>query len=144
MPAVAPRVAGGLGMARQSKAVSRRGEPDQFLRGLGSRIREARKQAGLTGPELAEKVGTTRTWIYSVEEGRQNVTIQGLRRLLRALGLELQEVLPAGDLAKDLAKVRRVHQASAALILLLGSLLEDLQELHAATAAMLGQDDEPK
>ena len=130
-------------MARQSKALDgAQAEPDQFLRTIGARVREARKRAGLTGQQLAETIGTTKTWIYSVEEGRQNVTIQGLRRLLRALGLDIREVVSTGaDLPQDAARLRRLHQTSSALILLLGPVLDELRELKALTGAALGHED---
>src|SRR4051812_18258799 len=126
-------------MARQSRAANGpRAEPDPLLQAIGSRIREARKRAGLTGPQLAEAIGTNKTWIYSIEEGRQNVTIQGLRRLLRALGLEIQEIMPSGpDLSEEMARVRRLHQTSSALILLLAPVLDELREMQAATGALL-------
>ncbi|MDO9712823.1 helix-turn-helix domain-containing protein [Paracraurococcus lichenis] len=129
-------------MARHSGASNGpRAEPDPLLQAIGSRIREARKRAGLTGSQLAETIGTNKTWIYSIEDGRQNVTIQGLRRLLRALGLEIQEVMPSGpDLSEEMARVRRLHNTSSALILLLVPLLDELRELQAATAEVLGAE----
>lgn len=130
-------------MARQSKAPDgAKAEPDRLLQTIGARVREARKQAGLTGQQLAEAIGTTKTWIYSVEEGRQNVTLQGLRRLLRALGLDLHEVVSTGpDLPQETARLRRLHQTSSALILLLGPVLDELRELKTLTGAALGHDE---
>lgn len=131
-------------MARHPKpSDGTRADPDHFLQAIGVRIRDARKRAGLTGQQLADAVGTTKTWIYSVEEGKQNVTIQGLRRLLRALGLELQEVLPSGpDLSKETARLQRLHQTSAVLILQLAPLLDELRELQALTGPVLQREDE--
>ena len=124
-------------MVRRTKASNQtRAEPDEFLLALGGRIRQARTQAGLSGQQLATAASTTKTWVYAVEDGKQNVTIQGLRRLLRALNLEIQDILPPGpDLATETVRIQRLHQASSVLILQLTPLLEALRELQALTAS---------
>lgn len=127
-------------MARQPKASDRaRAEPDHFLKALGANIKQARLQAGLTGAQLAAAAGTTKTWVYAVEEGKQNVTIQGLRRLLAALGLGIHDVLPSGpDLTREVERMRRLHQTATVLILQLAPLLDELRELQALTAPAAG------
>ncbi len=55
----------------------------------GDLLREARLRAGLTQAELAERVGTARSQISRYERGDVLPSLETLRRLIRACGLEL-------------------------------------------------------
>ena len=55
----------------------------------GDLLREARLRAGLTQGELAERVGTARSQISRYERGDVLPSLETLRRLIRACGLEL-------------------------------------------------------
>ena len=52
-------------------------------------LREARLRAGLTHAELAERSGTARSQISRYERGDVLPSLETLRRLVRACGLEL-------------------------------------------------------
>ena len=56
--------------------------------GKNLRLRDARREKGLTQQALAEAVGVTRQTIHAVESGEYNPTI----RLCRALGKTLDEL----------------------------------------------------
>lgn len=122
-------------MARRPRASEQaRAEPDEFLQAIGSRIREARTRAGLTGAQVASTIGAAKTWVYAVEDGQQNFTIQALRRLLRALDLDIHDVLPSTpSLSDEASRLQRLHQTSSTLILQLGDVLHELRELRALT-----------
>jgi len=61
-------------------------------------IREARKRAGLTQTELAERVGTTQSAIARLERGVGHPTMQRISELVDACGLELQvRLVPSDD-----------------------------------------------
>ena len=61
-------------------------------------MREARKRAGLTQTELAERVGTTQSAIARLERGHGHPTMQRISELVEACGLELQvRLVPAED-----------------------------------------------
>ena len=53
-------------------------------------IRDARKQAGLTQAELADRAGTTQPVIARAERSDTNPTLETLERLLEAAGYELE------------------------------------------------------
>jgi len=55
----------------------------------GDLLREARLRAGLTQAELAERAGTARSQISRYERGDVLPSLEVLRRLIRACGLEL-------------------------------------------------------
>ena len=55
----------------------------------GDLLREARLRADLTQGELAERAGTARSQISRYERGDVLPSLETLRRLVRACGLEL-------------------------------------------------------
>jgi transcriptional regulator with XRE-family HTH domain len=79
---------------------------------FGQLLRNARKAAGLTQDEVAERVGLKRTSITNIERGRQHIPLHQLFRLADAVGVAPEELLPgpqeAGDghLAAEAATVR--------------------------------------
>lgn len=52
-------------------------------------LRQARRRAGLTQAELARRVGRPQSQIARWESGRVEPSLESLRRLIRACGLEL-------------------------------------------------------
>jgi len=60
-------------------------------------VREARRRAGLTQRELAERVGTTQSSIARVESGRTAPSFESVLHLVRACGLDLDVMLVERD-----------------------------------------------
>jgi len=52
---------------------------------VGSRIRELREKRSHTQESLALKSGLDRTYINSVENGRRNISVQALEKIILAL-----------------------------------------------------------
>lgn len=79
----------------------RRAEIDQMKQDLaiGSQIYQARKAAGLTQAELAERVGTTQSIISDLEDAEyQGHSMAMLRRIAAALDLTVQvSFIPSAD-----------------------------------------------
>lgn len=63
-----------------------------ILKTLGIRIREHRKKRGLTQDEVADRAGVSQGYIGSVERGEQNLTVESLEKILRAIGMEFDEL----------------------------------------------------
>jgi len=88
-------------------------------------VREARKRAGLTQTELAERVGTTQSAIARLERGHGHPTMQRISELVEACGLELQVRLVAADVDDwemveshlRLAPAERLAKLSGAVLL---------------------------
>lgn len=53
---------------------------------IAQTLKEERIKAGLTQQELAERMGTKKTYISRVETGRQNINLTTLFRLFDCLG----------------------------------------------------------
>jgi transcriptional regulator with XRE-family HTH domain len=59
---------------------------------FGSRIRELRKQKGLSQESLALACNLDRTYVGSVERGERNVSLLNIHKLARALGVDVREL----------------------------------------------------
>lgn len=76
-------------------------------------IREARRRAGLTQHELAERAGTTQSAIARLESGRSDPGFDTVRRLMRLSGFNLLVALDPyddSDLAQAIANLKRTAE----------------------------------
>ncbi len=53
-------------------------------------LRDRRKELKITQKELAERVGTARSYIARVEKGETDMQLSSLLRIARALGIEFK------------------------------------------------------
>ena len=61
----------------------------QTTRDLGLRIRDARRDRGLSQAELAERIGASRHWVILLERGETSAGLDLVLRALSAVGLWL-------------------------------------------------------
>lgn len=59
---------------------------------IGNRIRELRKETGLSQEKFAAKIGMDRTYFASVELGKRNISIVNLEKIADGLGVSLAEL----------------------------------------------------
>lgn len=59
---------------------------------LGNRIRELRKQTGLSQEKFALSIGMDRTYFASVELGKRNVSIINIEKIAKGLNVTLAEL----------------------------------------------------
>ncbi len=89
-------------MARQQRASDKADRVrDEFLDAIGQRIKIARVRAGLTQKQLAEKINSSPSWVYLVEDGQQNVQVQSLRKVAEALDVSIHSLLPDSSGSTD-------------------------------------------
>lgn len=74
---------------------------------LGEKIRELRRETGLTQEELAEKAGVSVNFIGKAERGESAASVRTLRVIARALGMGLKDLFDfpdedAGEIAGDI------------------------------------------
>lgn len=62
-------------------------ECDAFV--IGEQLKEERLKAGLTQEQLAEKIGTKKSFISRVEKGRADIQLTTLVKLFRGLGRQI-------------------------------------------------------
>ena len=67
---------------------------------VGSRIRELRKSLELSQEALALKAEVDRTYVTDVENGRRNVSLEILERLIKALNISFTDFFNSKDFKK--------------------------------------------
>lgn len=67
---------------------------------IGHRIKELRKELGLSQESLAYKAEVDRTYVTDVENGRRNVSVEILERLIKALDVSITEFFNAKEFKK--------------------------------------------
>jgi transcriptional regulator with XRE-family HTH domain len=68
-------------------------EENAYLRLIGIRIRELRTQLELSQEKLAFGCDLDRTYIGSIERGERNISIINLRKIAKALKIEVSALL---------------------------------------------------
>lgn len=68
---------------------------------IGRLVRDARKQRGLTQTELASQLNTSQSAIHRIESGNQNLSLEMINRIARALESPL--IVPGGRTAMNLS-----------------------------------------
>ncbi len=58
---------------------------------FGKRVRELRQEQGLSQEALAFKAGIDRTYMTSIENGKRNVSIQNIEKVITALEITVKE-----------------------------------------------------
>ena len=67
--------------------------PDDLRSIFGQNVRAARIKAGLTQDQLAERTGLTQQYVSLVEAGHQNITLDTMAALARAVGRDVIALL---------------------------------------------------
>jgi DNA-binding XRE family transcriptional regulator len=68
------------------RPVSKRPKVDPWLKSVGENLRQARKNAGLTQEQVAERADLAPRTIQKIESGRITILITTLRRLRAVVG----------------------------------------------------------
>lgn len=58
---------------------------------VGSRIRELRNEMGLSQEKLALKADIDRTYLAGVEQGKRNLSIKSLDKIIKALEISFHD-----------------------------------------------------
>jgi transcriptional regulator with XRE-family HTH domain len=67
---------------------------------VGLRIRQLRKEQELSQEALGYKAEVDRTYVTDVENGRRNVSVEILERLIKALGVPVSEFFNSKEFKK--------------------------------------------
>ena len=68
--------------------MSEHSRAENYLRRIGTLIRDARKHRGLTQAQLAESLGSSQSAVNRIEQGQQNLSVEMLTRISEALDSE--------------------------------------------------------
>jgi len=61
-------------------------EDEKFLSAIGSFIKETRQKKGLSQVEVCSKLKMDKTYLSSIENGRQNLSLLTLKKIFEAMG----------------------------------------------------------
>jgi transcriptional regulator with XRE-family HTH domain len=67
---------------------------------IGRRIKELRKKEAITQEALAYNAEVDRTYVTDVENGRRNVSVEILERLVKALNVSFAEFFDSKEFKK--------------------------------------------
>jgi len=67
---------------------------------VGLRIRELRNKIGISQEALANKAEIDRTYVTDVENGRRNISIENLAKLVNALQVEFKDFFDSPNFNK--------------------------------------------
>lgn len=67
---------------------------------VGQRIKELRLELGISQEALGNKAGVDRTYVTDVENGRRNVSVEILEKLIKALEVSFQDFFTAKEFKK--------------------------------------------
>lgn len=59
---------------------------------LGERIKELRKETGLSQEKFALKIYMDRTYFATVESGKRNISIQNIEKIAKGLNITISEL----------------------------------------------------
>lgn len=66
---------------------------NRVLKNIGESVRSRRTDAGFSQEKLAEKADVHRNYIGKIERGEQNLTVQSLIHLAKALRCKASDIL---------------------------------------------------
>lgn len=69
---------------------------ETLRKSLGERVRQLRREAGLSQEDFADACGFARSYMSRIERGTSNLSLDGIERLAVAFGVTV------GELFKDL------------------------------------------
>ncbi len=61
---------------------------------FGKKLRELRRKVGLSQEELGFKSGLHRTYIGSIERAEQNISVDNIHKLAKALDVKVKDLFP--------------------------------------------------
>ena len=70
---------------------------------IGETVEQMRLEKGWTQEELADKIGSSQSAIHRIEKGRQNVSLETIKRLSEAFG---SQILSINDSASQSYRIR--------------------------------------
>lgn len=77
-----------------SRVLNQNSMPNKVLVFLSTKIREKRKELGLTQQQLADCVGLSRVQIVNIEMCKNGTTYEGVYNLCCAFNCEISELFP--------------------------------------------------
>ena len=106
---------------------------DDVLRTVGDRLREARARAGLTQKQLGDRAGVKQSYIYELERGQTNISLNTLVKMADVLRMDVRDLLPqTGPAPLSLVALDRLLEVCERILALLSARQRQETELLGA------------
>lgn len=92
LPMLIRKVRGLMVIFDDSIALMNKSQERQIQAQFGERVRELRKEKGLSQESLALVCGLDRTYIGGVERGERNISLINIYKIAEALGVDAKEL----------------------------------------------------
>jgi len=66
---------------------------DKVSKQFGDNLRKIRLSKGMSQSQLAEKIGSDKSYISTIEHGKKNLTLETMSKLAQALGVSREELM---------------------------------------------------
>ncbi|RAV17821.1 transcriptional regulator [Paenibacillus contaminans] len=116
----------------------------EFITLLGNRIRQLRKEKGLTQAELGEKMQISQGYIGEIERGLVNVSMETLDKIVKALGITLYELFDFRDIDIDEQHLEKETIIEVHKKMLLERSLSEVKMIHNITKEIVHTIDNNK
>jgi transcriptional regulator with XRE-family HTH domain len=80
---------------------------------VGQRIRTLRQKKGMLQEELARKAGLSPSALSNFEQGRRRTSLDWLRKISKALGVSMSDLIPESRVRKPLAETEEEEKLLA-------------------------------
>nr|WP_202419630.1 helix-turn-helix transcriptional regulator [Pseudoduganella guangdongensis] len=65
---------------------------ETLRKSFGERVRQLRRDAGVSQEDFADKCGFARSYMSRIERGTSNLSLDGIERLAQAFGLSIEDL----------------------------------------------------
>lgn len=66
---------------------------DERMIAFGKRVREVRRNKGVSQEKLAELAGIDRSYMGNIERGEKNITLKKVYEICEALGVDINDLV---------------------------------------------------
>ena len=66
---------------------------DEHMIAFGKRVREVRRNKGISQEKLAELAGIDRSYMGNIERGEKNITLKKVYEICEALGVDINDLV---------------------------------------------------
>lgn len=84
-------------MAHKVISIKEKADKERFAKSFGKILSDARKKAGLTQEQLADKADFHRTYIGFMEQGVYSPNLYSLTKIAKALDMKLSDLVKKLD-----------------------------------------------
>lgn len=111
---------------------------------VGARLRNLRKERGLSQGEVANRANLQETYLGAVERGKRNISLKTLEKIAEALGVDEFEAFRFGEIDTDAELIEKADLVEAHKSLLLERSIAEVRMVNRIAKDILATYDEER